>query len=707
MGTNQRVVSWNAHGINDGTNYTAVLIDGLGLPRLSAQWVERLGKHPLIGGLRRPGRRLSVGIAIEGSSVDTLRRQLLGWFDSESEESYALVIEDDDDTNDRYVQAVCEGFDPVPDSGGLIWVATLALHGDVRWRSLSSTSVNWSVTGTGDQETVANGGQDDAYPVLTIQPTSAKSGAGSPLYRQFWAVRWRKSASFVRYPLDVVNNGLDTASLVATGTTTTLNGAVSAGASTITLTDASSFPTAGMAYITDATYGDEQIRWTGKSSNDLTGCVRGIGGTSDVQHGSGETIAVSKCLANGADLRLWVDGVERDRWLDDMDDATTKAWANLNFEAAWSGTLVSAIGSGDSVTSITFNESTSELPSAGIVVVSSEVFTYTSKNDATKTISGVTRAAHGSSAASHSAGATVWWCQHSVYLEYGNAEASAPTVDDDYKPAFELDLSTNTSWVYEEFGEDDGKRTGAWTFVSLMGTPVQYNGNQAADADPWVELGMQIIGWGEHALWKLYNPCGLTAANFTNGEKYASDTGAWYGSIRSGEDNSHEYSISAPSSADTWESWSRNETLTSGVEIVSLRLVPGGAAKRDNDARMEVADCTVTLNSSYTPTVTGMSEQGGTTTGYALSCTIENTTTGDAIEVTYSMDVNDELEVDTDAKTVTDKGDETSQFQAVDPVGGVRRDWLRLQPGDNVLEYTETGVVAVTVTVEFEKRYRQ
>ena len=66
---------------------------------------------------------------------------------------------------------------------------------------------------------------------------------------------------------------------------TTLNGDISASATTITLTDASEFPSSGYIVIekvdedsTSSTYGqyfNEVIKYTGKSSNDLTGCSRG------------------------------------------------------------------------------------------------------------------------------------------------------------------------------------------------------------------------------------------------------------------------------------------------------------------------------------------------------------------------------------------------------------------------------------------------
>jgi len=70
--------------------------------------------------------------------------------------------------------------------------------------------------------------------------------------------------------------------------TTTLNGAISDSATTITLTDASEFPTSGYIMIRKiltssdtsnpllvGTYQNEVIEYTGKSTHDLTGCTRG------------------------------------------------------------------------------------------------------------------------------------------------------------------------------------------------------------------------------------------------------------------------------------------------------------------------------------------------------------------------------------------------------------------------------------------------
>ena len=61
---------------------------------------------------------------------------------------------------------------------------------------------------------------------------------------------------------------------------TTLNGALTDSATTITLTDGSEFPTAGFIVIekvnsTTGFYENEVVEYTGRSTHDLTGCTRG------------------------------------------------------------------------------------------------------------------------------------------------------------------------------------------------------------------------------------------------------------------------------------------------------------------------------------------------------------------------------------------------------------------------------------------------
>ena len=69
------------------------------------------------------------------------------------------------------------------------------------------------------------------------------------------------------------------------GVSTTLNGNITNSATTITLADASSFNSSGKIKINK-----EIIAYTGKSSNDLTGCTRGQNLTTAAAHTSGATV---------------------------------------------------------------------------------------------------------------------------------------------------------------------------------------------------------------------------------------------------------------------------------------------------------------------------------------------------------------------------------------------------------------------------------
>jgi len=72
---------------------------------------------------------------------------------------------------------------------------------------------------------------------------------------------------------------------VDSATATTVNEDLDASETTITLTSAAAFPTAGTILIDS-----ELITYTGKSSNDLTGCTRGASGSTAATHSNGATV---------------------------------------------------------------------------------------------------------------------------------------------------------------------------------------------------------------------------------------------------------------------------------------------------------------------------------------------------------------------------------------------------------------------------------
>jgi len=71
---------------------------------------------------------------------------------------------------------------------------------------------------------------------------------------------------------------------VDSATATTVNEALDASETTITLTSATAFPTAGTILVDS-----ELITYTGKSTNDLTGCTRGASGSTAATHSDGAT----------------------------------------------------------------------------------------------------------------------------------------------------------------------------------------------------------------------------------------------------------------------------------------------------------------------------------------------------------------------------------------------------------------------------------
>jgi hypothetical protein len=71
---------------------------------------------------------------------------------------------------------------------------------------------------------------------------------------------------------------------VDSATATTVNEALDASETTITLTDASDFPSSGTILVDS-----ELISYSGKSSNDLTGCTRGASGSTAATHSDGAT----------------------------------------------------------------------------------------------------------------------------------------------------------------------------------------------------------------------------------------------------------------------------------------------------------------------------------------------------------------------------------------------------------------------------------
>lgn len=618
------VVSYGGTSVNDGTSYVAGFSTGQewGLPPTAARTVKRSGAWPVLGSVDRPAPVLNIVVQIVGANVRALRDQLLRLFDPESETPRALVVRDVSGSNERYVETLCERMHPLTvgsNSAADVFVATLVVVGDPRWRSTTLTTDTWSITASGQTRVINNAGTDDAYPVIRVRPSLAK-GSGYA-YHRFVTIVWRSVNAAASYPVCLT---LDTQALINAG----------------------------------------------------------------------------KMRSDGNDLRVLVDGVDVDRWVSGINTTSTKVWFALNFQSRVVMTLKTAIPSAGSIDSIDVNESIDDMPERGMLLIDSEVFTYTGRMLSERRFTNVTRAAKRTSMAAHSAGTAVQWLQREVWLLYGNATASPLQVNNSLAPIFSMSASTNSSWLYEQFSDTEAYRSGRWStwgIVTLSGQGGCYSVTQRGGvSSPYEVAGAWIATQHGSAYgWYLYHPCGITGLTWANGLRRRAGSGFTAHCMNwprgAGWWNWH-YSLPAPSSANTWEAWTWSGTFgVSDFVGIALYFVPSD---------VEVGAATVTINSSEAPTVTVGSEFAN----YSLSSVIANETTGERIEISFAMNSNSELEVDCYSRTVTYLLDNSRQLSALTVPAG-QRHWLRLAPGFNTLRFTDAGTQDVTVTTQFRRRF--
>jgi len=649
-----KVVSFDGNAF--APTYTATITgsERMRLPGTKAISVERPGTFPVLSGVEYKSLKVPLGIAIEDdTSIEAARLELLQWFKPGDGTSRRLVVSDDNGQNLRYRDCVCESLDAMPKSAGHIFVVRLRVDKDYRWRAVTDDEETWNITATGQTTAVTNAGEDEAYPVLDIKPTSTHVAGYDN--KRWVCIFWYCDESVFNYPIQI-------------------------------------------------------------DMPDLTG----------------------KCQGDGDDVRVFVDGTETYRWIDGTIPTDFYIWINTWFMAGRQATLAHAIASGDPAETIDVNEDITWWGASGIIYIQNaateyEVFTYESKNDGLRRFLGVTRAQKGTTARNFAVDDAAYWVQHDVWVMYGNTAAEAPWMYDDIEPAFDLLSSDNDHWVWSLvpphddgcFGEDDGYRTMQWIwelFSGYSGWP--YGGEYGTVEDPWEVAGIRAlissipprpglpvvnISTGHYI---LFNPCGITWC-YVMGHSLKDYTGAdWYANLRASEIGGSNYldweyfaTIPEPTvSSPSWDDWDITYDLAANYPGKHFRWMDfllwlDGAA--GDLARCEMYHCYLAFNTAYTPEVMVFGESGN----YDLECTITNETTGDAIKVTYKMEIDDTLRVDTANKVVTDLVDGSVQMQAREVLGDVRSQWLPLALGPNTLRYDAAGTGNVTVTVTWIKRY--
>ncbi len=241
---------------------------------------------------------------------------------------------------------------------------------------------------------------------------------------------------------------------------TTLSTTISIGQAmpfTITVASAAGFDPSGMIVIEHGTGDVEQFRYSSISSNDLVLEERAIGGTAAAAHASPDAVAQSRSMLNGDDIRVYVNGVEVDRWLDGTNTTTLRCWINATMPEVLELTLLADITAGDPADGgdLEFLEGVAGLPERGQVVIENEVITYRGRDIAGRKITTIERGAWGSTAAAHTASSvTAYRCDILFTVTTGFADATPAPAPAGRQPAIQKNSSTNTKWFWGDAADD-------------------------------------------------------------------------------------------------------------------------------------------------------------------------------------------------------------------------------------------------------------
>ena len=696
----------------------------LGFPEMRAVWLRRSGDWPIATGQDRTTRILTIALTAKDKSpanLSAIRRKLLRWLDLENEDVHTLTLDADSVTGlpERFVEVLPQKVDVGPD-----WVVrvTLAVSDDVRFRNSPST---WLIVGSMTTDTGVIDcdvtGDDNAYPVIQLVPQKAKTGGTGYAYRRWSSIWWSAPLAATRYPVLVAK--LDTEQLVADGK------AQSDGDDIRVFVDGAEVDRWMSAVNPPATSG-ESIAAADGSTTSFSGTLANapvqpntvvarytISGTAYTAPDDGAgNISGTDCTGT-IDYRI---GYMTLTFSTAPDDGTyvgadyhtaTNVWINLDFDAAQQVTLKTGFAAADTVTELQANEDIGDFPSSGILLIDAEVFTYSSVDIGTRTFSGVSRAAKGSTAADHAAGAAVKWIQHDIWVAYGNSSSTAPDQDDDYQPVLNVTDSDNTTWIFDSaLGEDDGLRAGQWTRTwtdmkaGTAGASYSrlYTGGGATYANPWTTITVydDESDPDGYQHWELYSPTKFSHVK-ASGTCYHTADGPVCARL-----NSTSYPDNWPSSGiiDTCSTTSADATIAWDVDTWAADFYVGIGAYLPGSSYFDITSVTVTI--ANPPEMANEPELQQ----YTFDILIKSTTTGDQMRLSANVALNDAVVIDCKNNTVTCGNDNLRNTLEILEPNSARQHWLRLVPtaisgSKDQIYFADTGTQQLEISLKWDERY--
>lgn len=640
---NLRLVSYNGVNINDAVNYNAFISDDIKLQGdARIVQVSRAGRRPIHASKILQGYELRITVQMLGT-VATQLNALKSIFDVEDEIPRQLIVRNTADADRRWhVFATVRDMPAMKTHRSVEVILSVA---DPVWLREVESSDTWSITASGQQRTVAVGGNVFASPRFVLTPTT---GGGNRFANRRLAI-WRNptSSALLDYPLNLVGTTWDTAALVSGGfmqangndlrvfvngqetsrwlqgintTTTTVWAAIdfqpgitltlgtsiagSGSITTITMANTAAnraairrLPRTGMVYI-----GTELFTYTGVNISErrLTGCTRAIKGTSMEAHSPGAAVH-------------WI---EHEIW-------------------------------------IYYGNSTMTAPETD--EARRPIIELTSTNG-------------------------VW-----TYNDFTN---EARRRSGRWTPALIKTVNTSDPVNVSEFYT--GNRTAAADPATEMGMSLRaWQSGQG-----WrIENGT--------VEWSFFHPAGITHIS-SSGERFrvsANWPSAQFMRSADGRKWAAVWTDTAPSATGTWEALTArsNVALPAGSTHVKFSLSGRLGATALNAAHYEIETVTLTLASAGVPQGVFLAAESC----YFLDSVLTNNRTGEWIRFRTSVMLNNAVTIDCENKLAfLHDGTPISNVE----FSSVRRAWLNLLPGNNQLQFDDVGTGNITCGIFWRER---
>lgn len=396
------------------------------------------------------------------------------------ERGLVFLIANDGDAAAWRVQCRVIGMQRVP-GNTKYWLVDLRIPRPLWEENAATSDANVGQSGDSIADTLTNNGNRKSYPTITLKGDGLKSEDPAETFVKF--VRGyccnRSPLPWSDLPIDITDQaggtaGIDmsTSLIRDTGTAGTLNGSITAGATTATLNGGHGFSDGPQFFFIDAEGGNTKEQVYGAlATNAISGMIRGLGGNVASAHGNSAAVNKSLIMEDGSDMRAFVNGREVERFLGGVNSTAMRIWINVTMPPRVKLTCVNAgtasvpANGGE----IEFEEGVEGLPESGVLWSTSgateagrELISYSGRDIAGRKVTGIQRNAwYGAGAASYDIGDSFYYV--SILFGFGYSRGvgtgfsngiSAPPDPIDRRPAIQLKSSTNILWRYGDQADD-------------------------------------------------------------------------------------------------------------------------------------------------------------------------------------------------------------------------------------------------------------